>query len=178
MKTLPDPEMTTKRMDTRAYLIRLQDKASRITISDLTLYAPKLHGTIFGFGNHELHLHHLRIKETLWTGIRTFGMKQSRIHDCEFIDADGHWKRGSIPGNKGGITGGAIFAIWIGKSEIAHNRFVRTRMEKEHNFLASRDARESRIASITILSLSVFPSSSYLKTMRTSKSITTCSILA
>ena len=33
-QTLPDPEMTTKNMDTRAYLIRLKDKAAGITISD------------------------------------------------------------------------------------------------------------------------------------------------
>ncbi|MBM4094087.1 MAG: hypothetical protein FJ276_32465, partial [Planctomycetes bacterium] len=36
-KSLPDPEMTTKGMDTQAYLLRLKDKAANITISDLTL---------------------------------------------------------------------------------------------------------------------------------------------
>src|SRR5689334_6402600 len=45
-KTLPDPEMKTAGMDTRAFLIRLKDKAANITISDLTLRAPQLHGAI------------------------------------------------------------------------------------------------------------------------------------
>jgi len=124
-KTLPDPEMTTKGMDTQAYLIRLQDKAANVTISDLTLRGPQLHGAIYGWDNSDIHLHHLRIQDTLWSGIRTFAMKGSKIHDCEFIDAGGRWDRGE-PGIKGGNTGGAIFAVWMADCEIAHNRFVRT----------------------------------------------------
>ena len=69
--TLPDPEMKTDGMDTYAYLIRLQDNAPGITISDMTLRGPQLHGAIFGWHNADLHLHHLRIQDTLWTGIRT-----------------------------------------------------------------------------------------------------------
>ena len=150
--TLPDPEMKTKGMDTRAYLIRLQDKAAGITISDLTLHGPQMHGAIFGQGNEGLHLHHLRIKETLWTGIRTFSMKGAKIHDCEFIDAGGRWERGGKPGVKGGITGGAIFPIWMSDSEIAHNRFVRTREAKQHEFygIKGRQGKRSRIHHNTI----------------------------
>lgn len=150
--TLPDPEMKTKGMDTRAYLIRLQDKAAGITISDLTLHGPQMHGAIFGQGNENLHLHHLRIKETLWTGVRTFSMKGAKIHDCEFIDAGGRWKRGGKPGVEGGITGGAIFPIWMSESEIAHNRFVRTRTEKQHEFygIKGRQGKRSRIHHNTI----------------------------
>ncbi len=124
-KTLPDPEMTTKGMDTQAYLIRLKDKAANVTISDLTLRGPQLHGAIYGWDNDTVHLHHLRIQDTLWSGIRTFAMKGAKIHDCEFIDAGGRWESGE-PGLKGGITGGAIFAIWMADSEISHNRFFRT----------------------------------------------------
>jgi len=150
-RTLPDPEMRTQGMDTQAYLIRLKDKAAGITISDLTLRGPQLHGAIFGWENHDLHLHHLRIAETLWTGIRTFLMKDAKIHDCEFIDAGGRWERGQ-PGIKGGITGGAIFAIWMADCEIAHNRFTRTRMDKEHEFygIKVRQAKRSRVHHNTI----------------------------
>lgn len=150
-KTLPDPEMTTKGMDTRAYLIRLQDNAAGITISEMTLHAPQLHGAIFGWKNANLHLHHLRIKETLWTGIRTFSMTNAQIHDCEFIDAGGRWERG-VPGLKGGITAGAIFAIWMADSEIAHNRFLRTRTAREHEFygIKGRQGKRSRIHHNTI----------------------------
>jgi len=124
-KTLPDPEMKTAGMDTNAYLIRLKDKAANITISDLTLRGPQLHGAIYGWENQNAHLHHLRIQDTLWTGVRTFLLKGSKIHDCEFVDAGGRWERGE-PGLKGGITGGAIFSVWMADTEIAHNRFVRT----------------------------------------------------
>ena len=108
--------------------------------------APQLHGAIFGYNNHDLHLHHLRIQETMWTGIRTFAMEHAKIHDCEFIDAGGRWERGK-PGTKGGVTGGAIFPIWMKDCEIAHNRFVRTRMEKEHEFygIKCRQAKRCHI---------------------------------
>ncbi|MCG6156361.1 right-handed parallel beta-helix repeat-containing protein [Rubinisphaera margarita] len=151
-KTLPDPEMTTKGMDTYAYLIRLANRASGVTISDLTLKGPQLHGAVFGFENEDLHLHDLRIRDFLWSGIRTFAMKRAKIHDCDFVDAGGRWQRGGTPGVKGGITGGAIFAIWMKESEIAHNRFRRTQMEKENEFygIKCRQGKQSRIHHNTI----------------------------
>jgi len=148
-KTLPDPEMTTKGMDTQAYLIRLKDKAAGITISDLTLHGPQLHGAIFGVGNHDLHLHHLRIKDTLWTGIRTFSMKRAKIHDCEFIDVGGRWRKGEQPA-KGGITGGAIFAIWMADCEIFNNRFLRTAKGRPFFGIKVRQGKRSRIHHNTI----------------------------
>ena len=142
-RTLPDPEMTTKGMDTQAYLIRLQDKAANVTISDLTLRGPQLHGAIFGWDNSDAHLHHLRIQDTLWTGIRTFSMKGAKIHDCEFIDAGGRWERGE-PGLTGGITGGAIFVIWMADSEISHNRFVRTQTGAADEFYGIKGRQGAR----------------------------------
>jgi len=132
-KTLPDPEMTVKGMDTHAYLIRLKDNAPGITISGLTLRDPSLHDAIFGWGNENLHLHHLHFQDILWAGIRTFSMKKAKIHDCEFIDAGGRWERGT-PGLKGGITGGAIFSIWMKDCEISDNHFVRTQMGAADEF--------------------------------------------
>jgi len=152
-KTLPDPEMRTKGMDTHAYLIRLADKAADITVSDMTLLGTQLHGAIFGFGNENLHVHHVRVKDTLWTGIRTFAMKNAKIHDCAFIDAGGRWQRGGKPGVKGGITGGAIFAIWMKDSEIYNNRFTRTQMDKQDEFygIKVRQAKRCRVHHNTIL---------------------------
>lgn len=149
--TLPDPEMKTEGMDTRAYLIRLQDKAAKVTISGLTLRAPQLHGAIFGFMNPDLHLHHLRIDDVLWSGIRTFSMQRAKIHDCEFIDAGGRWEKGE-PGEKGGITGGGIFAIWMADSEISHNRFTRTQSGPADEFygIKVRQAKRCRIHHNTI----------------------------
>jgi nitrous oxidase accessory protein len=150
-RTLPDPEMTTKGLDTQAYLIRLKDKAANITISDLTLRGPQLHGAIYGWENQNAHLHHLRIQDTLWTGIRTFLLKNAKIHDCEFIDAGGRWERGE-PGVKGGITGGAIFSIWMADTEIAHSRFLRTQLGKADEFygIKGRQGKRCRIHHNTI----------------------------
>ena len=150
--TLPDPEMKTKGMDTQAYLFRLKDKAADITITGMTLLGPQLHGAIFGWENMNLHVYQVRIKDTLWTGIRTFSMVGAKIHDNEFIDAGGRWEKGQ-PGIKGGITGGAIFAIWMKESEISHNRFTRTQMNKEDEFygIKVRQGKKCRVHHNTIL---------------------------
>lgn len=150
--TLPDPEMKTKGLDSHAYLIRLNDKASDVTVSKMTLRGPQIHGAIFGFGNDDLHLHHLKIDDTLWTGIRTFAMRRARIHDCQFIDAGGKWKRGGEPGIDGGISGGGIFAVWMKDSEISHNRFARTQQGKENSFFGvkARQGKRCRIHHNTI----------------------------
>jgi nitrous oxidase accessory protein len=132
-KALPDPEMRLEGLDTNAYLIRLKRDTQGVTISDLTLHGPQVHGAIFSWFHTDLHLHHLRIKETMWSGLRTFGMKKAKIHDCEMIDAGGRWENGK-PGSKGGITGGGIFACWMADCEIHDNRFTRTRPEREHEY--------------------------------------------
>lgn len=150
-KTLPDPEMKTKGLDSHAYLIRMNDKAARISISDMTLRGPQIHGAIYGWENQDVELHHLRIQDTLWSGIRSFLMKGAKIHDCEFIDAGGRWDKGS-PGEKGGTTGGAIFVIWIADSEISNNRFIRTQTGKADEFygIKGRQGKRCRIHHNTI----------------------------
>ncbi len=149
--TLPDPEMKLEGLDTNAYLIRLKRDTKGITIENLTLHGPQAHGAIFAWFHTDLHLHHTRIKETMWSGLRTFGMVNAKIHDCEFIDAGGRWDKGK-PGVKGGITGGGIFACWMSKCEIYDNRFLRTRAAREHEFygLKVRQAKLCRIHHNTI----------------------------
>lgn len=149
--TLPDPEMRTKGLDTNAYLLRLKDKAAKVTISGLTLRGPHVHGAVFAWEPTELHLHHVRIQDVLASGLRTFGMKQAKIVDCEFIDAGGRWERGQ-PGTKGGITGGGIFAIWMADCEIAHNRFLRTQPAPQDEFygIKVRQAKRCKVHHNTI----------------------------
>lgn len=151
-QSLPDPEMKTKNLDTSAYLIRIENKAANVTVENMQLRCPQLHGAIYGFGNENLHIHHVKIANTMWSGIRTFAMK-AKIHDCEFVDAGGRWKRGGIPGDKGGITGGAIFAIWMRDSEIYNNRFWRTQQEPRNECygIKVRKGKRCRIHHNTIL---------------------------
>jgi hypothetical protein len=148
---LPDPEMRLEGLDTDAYLIRIKRDTAGVTVSDLTLDGPNLHGAIFSWFHTGLHLHHLRIKRTLWCGVRTFGMSKAKIHDCEFVDAGGRWDKGK-PGVKGGVTGGAVFACWTADSEIYDNRFVRTRPEPEREFygVKVRQAQRCRVHHNTI----------------------------
>lgn len=152
VKTLPDPETNVAKMDLRGYLVHLENKAEKVSISHLTLLGPRMHGAIYGFGNVGLDLHHLRVKDFLASGIRSHGMKQSKIHDCEFIDAGGRWKRGGLPGDDGGISGGAIFGVWTKDTEIFNNRFTRTQPGKRdgHYGIKGRQFKNCRIHHNTI----------------------------
>ena len=149
--TLPDPETRLKGLDTDAYLIRVQRDAAGVTVAGMTLLGPQLHGAVFAWSPDDLHLHHLRIQDTLWCGIRTFRMTNARIHDCEFIDAGGRWEKGQ-PGAKGGITGGGIFAVWMADCDIANNRFTRTTAGRERNVygVKVRQAKRCRVHHNTI----------------------------
>lgn len=151
-RSLPDPEMKKQGLDTDAYLIRVADGADDVSISGMTLTGPRLHGAVFGWSNQRLHLSGLRIEDFLWSGIRTFAMQDATIIDCQFIDAGGRWKRGGEPGTNGGITGGAIFAIWMKDTEIAHNRFVRTNDAKDREFygIKVRQGKRCRLHHNTI----------------------------
>jgi nitrous oxidase accessory protein len=141
-------------LDTDAYLIRIQRDTSGVSISDLTLYGPKLHGAIFAWFHTGLHLHHVRIKNFRWSGVRTFGMSKAKIHDCEFLSAGGRWDKGQ-PGVKGGITGGGIFACWMSDSEICHNRFAfvpeRNGPEDEYYGIKVRQGIRTHVHHNTIL---------------------------
>jgi len=150
-EALPDPEMRLEGLDTDAYLIRILRDTQGVAISDMTLHGPQLHGAIFAWFHTGLHLHHLRIRDTLWCGVRSFGMKEAKIHDCEFVNAGGRWEKGK-PGVKGGITGGGIFACWMADTEISNNRFLNTRTApNEHYYgIKGRQAKRCHIHHNTI----------------------------
>ena len=151
-KALPDPEMTLDGLDVDAYLIRIKRDTSDVTISDMTLHGPQVHGAIFSWFHVGMHLHHVQIKETQWSGLRTFGMQKAKIHDCEFIDAGGRWDRGE-PGVKGGNTGGGIFACWMSDCEIFNNRFSRVRTGPAEEFygIKVRQGTRCRVHHNTIM---------------------------
>ena len=152
VKTLPDPESNINKMDTRGYLIIIDKNIDDVSISHLTLLGPQMHGAIYCNRNQNLYFHHLRIQDFLASGIRSYGMQESNIADCEFIDAGGRWKRGGIPGVDGGISGGAIFGIWTRDTDIYNNRFTRTKMGKAHGHygIKGRQFIDSRIHHNTI----------------------------
>ena len=149
--TLPDPETQHAKFDRTGYLLRCGNDAKDIAVSHLTLTGPRMHGAIFGFANVGLHFHDLRIEDFMYNGIRTYAMKRVQIHDCTFVDAGQRWEKGK-PGLKGGLTGGAIFGIWMSDTEISNNRFLTTKKAPhEHSYgVKGREARRVHIHHNTI----------------------------
>ena len=152
-KALPDPEARLNGFDMDSYLVRITDKADGVEIANLTLRGPQIHGAIFGISLTNLHLHHVKIQDFMWSGLRTFNMQHAKIHDCEFVDAGGKWKKGgTAPVDRGGICGGAMFLTWVKDSEISHNRFRRTIDSKarSHFGVKGRQGKRCRIHHNTI----------------------------
>ena len=149
--TLPDPETKREKFDRSGYLIQLADKADGITLSSMTLTGPQLHGAVFGSGNAKLELRDLRIERFMYAGLRTYSLKQSKIHDCTFVDVGSRWQKGQ-PGLKGGITGGGIFCIWTQDTEIWNNRFLETRTAPHEHYygIKGRQGKRLRIHHNTI----------------------------
>lgn len=143
-KSLPDPETNFKKFDKSGYLIELQSKGDGITISDLTLTGPQVHGGIYGWGNKNLHLHNLHFEDFMFSGFRSYQTTHAKIHDCVFVDAGQRWAKGE-PGLKGGITGGGIFVIWIADSEIFNNRFLDTKKKKNLHYYGIKGRQGKRV---------------------------------
>jgi hypothetical protein len=142
--TLPDPEQNFKEFDRTGYLIQLEENATDITISELTLTGPNLHGAIFGWGNQKIHLHHLKIEDFMYSGFRSYDTRELKVHDCLFIDAGQRWERGE-PGLKGGITGGGIFTFWLKDSEICNNRFLDTKPKPNLHYYGIKGRQAKRV---------------------------------
>ena len=148
---LPEGGVTASSIETGAYLFSLATNTHGVTLSDMTLTGPELHGALYGYNTDNLHLHDLVIQDFRWSGIRTFAMDGANIHDCEFIDAGGAWS-GGAPATSGGITGGGMYVTWMKTSEIWNNRFRRTKSGNQFNFygIKGRQGRNSRIHHNTI----------------------------
>ena len=142
--TLPDPETNHAKFDRTGYLIRCVNDAKDITISAMTLTGPLMHGAVFGMANEGLHFHDLRIADFMNNGIRTYGMKRVKIHDCTFVDAGQRWEKGQ-PGLKGGITGGGIFGIWMSDTEIWNNRFLITKKGPNEHYYGVKGRQAKRV---------------------------------
>jgi nitrous oxidase accessory protein len=110
-----------------------------------------MHGAVFGIANKRLHFHDLHIEDFMYNGIRTFAMSESKIHDCTFVNPGMRWEKGK-PGLKGGITGGAVFGIWMADTEIWNCRFLNTRQQPHEHFygIKGRQAKRVRIHHNTI----------------------------
>jgi len=133
LKDLPQKD------NSNAYLFSFE-KASGVKISHMTLTGPNLHGAIYCKGSTGVEFHHLRIESFRWSGIRTFSMKEFKIHDCEFHNAGGRIK----------WSGGAMYMHWTRNSEFWNNRITRSGKHPEFYGFKGRQAIDCRIHHNTI----------------------------
>ncbi len=144
---LPDNATDNSSVNTGAYLIDLGNSTNDVSISSLTLTAPKLHGAIYGNDSDGLRVFNSTIRDFLWSGIRTFRLDNGRIFRCSFIDAGDRHSRPNGPT----ATGAAIFATFTGTSNFYEN-VIRETSGSERDFygIKGRVIRNSRIFRNTI----------------------------
>ncbi|MEM6767705.1 MAG: T9SS type A sorting domain-containing protein [Bacteroidota bacterium] len=146
---LPDNGVKHQTAREDGYLFNI--KSDDITISDMTLQgSAKLHGAVLGKFSSRVKLHHLKVVDFIWSGIRTYAFKHAQIHDITFIDAGGKQKP---------TTGGSLYLTWTKNSEIWNNIFIETDDFDRGNFYAikGREMRDSRIHHNSIMVFGDFP---------------------
>ena len=124
----------------KAYLFTF-DKADGLKISHMSLYAPNLHGAIYGRGSKDIEFHNLHIENCIWSGIRTFVITNLKIHDCTFHNAGGTVKH----------QGGAMYLHWSKKSEFWNNRITKDKEHPHHFGIKGRGIVDSRVHHNTLL---------------------------
>lgn len=136
----PGTKQLPQQENPEAYLFNFS-KTSGVTISDMTLRGPKLHGAIYCNDSDGLELHHLHLENFLWSSVRTFRMDNFRVHDCVFVDAGGKQKH----------AGGALYMHWTKDSEFWNNRILKTDQHPTHYYgIKGRKAERCRIHHNTI----------------------------
>jgi hypothetical protein len=128
-----------------AYLIHLPRDGADVTITDLTLTGPTLHGGICGIAQQRFTLARVEFRTFLWSGLRAFILSNARIFDNRFIDAGG---RNRITE---GSSGGGLFLTYVSQTEIFNNRFEITPAHPgDYYGIKGREAREVHIHHNTI----------------------------
>ncbi|MEM8834365.1 MAG: hypothetical protein AAGD00_00960 [Planctomycetota bacterium] len=115
---LPDNAVDSNSVDRSAYLINLDNNTTGVTIANLTLIGPELHGAIFGNNSDGLVVRDCTIDSFLWSGVRLFRVNDGAIHGNTFIDAGGRAQVTSGP------TGGSIFSTFHTTTDIFNNTFA------------------------------------------------------
>lgn len=128
----PGTKDLPKEENPAAYLFSF-NKTADVTISDMTLRGPHLHGAIYCDNSDGLELSNLRVEKFLWSGIRTYRMDRFRVHDNVFVDA----------GGKIGHTGGALYMHYTKDSEFWNNRITKTD-EHPTNFFGFKGRKGTR----------------------------------
>jgi len=139
---LPDNAVVATSAVRSAYLFDLGTNDA-LDISDMTLDGSgQLHGVLYGDNADSLNLHGLFVKDTIWSGIRTWRMSNTLIHDCIFEDAGGIHS---------GTTGGGLYLTWTEDSQFSNNRFYRSAGSPRPFYgIKGRESRRCRMNNNTI----------------------------
>ncbi len=120
------------------YLINLAENTTDVSLSEMTLTGPELHGAICGVGAHRLEVVGVEIRNFLWSGLRAFAMDDAHIYNNSFLDA----------GNKSMVTsgssGGGLFLTYTQGAQIHDNRFKRS-AGNDYYGIKGREARSMHI---------------------------------
>ncbi len=131
----PSTELLPKTEQPNAYLFAIE-KQNDITIRDMSLHGPYLHGAVYGKQSKRLTLAGLEVKDFLWSSIRTFGMSHMNVHNNDFIDAGGKFKN---------TTGGALYDHYPKDCEVWNNRVRKSTQNKRPFFgFKGRGGRDCR----------------------------------
>ncbi|MGL5851470.1 MAG: right-handed parallel beta-helix repeat-containing protein, partial [Phycicoccus sp.] len=142
-----DEGATLGGVDCGSYLIDLGRDNIDLTVSDLTLTGPQLHGGICGVALRGVSIERVRFVDFLWSGVRTFVMERATIRDNTFHNAGGR------SGVTDGAVGGGLFLTYTKAAEISNNTFTqRSRFEGDHYYgIKGREARDVDIHHNTVV---------------------------
>jgi hypothetical protein len=129
--------------DPNAYLFIVEEQ-NNVTIRDMSLQGPQLHGAVYGKRSQRLTLAGLELRDFMWSSVRTFNMMQTRVHDNDFIDAGGQIEK-EIEGKIRRAAGGVLFDQNPQGCEVWNNR-VRASGKSERRFFGfkGRSGRNCR----------------------------------
>ncbi|WP_404790782.1 hypothetical protein [Altericista sp. CCNU0014] len=119
----PSTDLLPRTENPKAYLFEI-DRQRNVTIRDMSLHGPNLHGAVYGNQSERMTLAGLEIKDFLWSGARTFSMTKTQVHDNHFIDAGGKYKN---------TTGGALYDHYPKECNVWNNR-VRSSKNSQRPF--------------------------------------------
>lgn len=144
---ISDSEANVNSVNRAGYLLDFDRDADGSSVYDLTLTGEDMIGGVFADRADDLEIAYSELNRFLYSGIRTYSVTGSEIHNNEFINAGGRKLNNS--GNLG-ATGGGIFATFHTDAQVYNNDFSRDNPETNYFGIKGRKWTDSRIHHNTI----------------------------
>ncbi|MEL6106346.1 MAG: glycosyl hydrolase family 28-related protein [Planctomycetota bacterium] len=144
---ISDREVNVSSVNRAGYLLDFDRDADGASIHDLTLSGQDMIGGVFADRADQLEIAYSELNRFLYSGIRTFSVTGSEIHNNTFVNAGGRKLNSS--GNLG-ANGGGIFATFHVDAEVYNNEFSLEDPETSYFGIKGRKWTDSRIHHNTI----------------------------